>query len=167
MLCNSSQVDSEAKSLRITKRTQWGFLIDYSTTYTVLLFVYVYIDLIYNCPRGWWFNPSISSYFPCHGQGNSWHKVISITSTTTATKWEGVQGEKREKMYNTIEGVLFQRVEGKSYSKLLYSTRLISSKEAVFSHKVNSWSHNNTLIQRAKYVHFDPRGGHTFSLTPK
>ena len=60
-LCDSVIITQRTDSLRVTKRTQWDFLINCSTTYTVLLFVYIYTDLIYNCPRDWWFKSFIAS----------------------------------------------------------------------------------------------------------
>ena len=46
LLCNSSQVDSAAKSLRVTKRTQWSFQSIVLATYTSMLFALIYIDSI-------------------------------------------------------------------------------------------------------------------------
>jgi len=44
MLCNSSQVDLAAKSLRVTKRTQWGSQLIELPTYTSMLFALIYLD---------------------------------------------------------------------------------------------------------------------------
>jgi len=60
-----SQDDLENRALRVTKRTQWGSLIDCSTTYTLLLFVYVCFDLYYSHPRGWQFNSTICNSIYC------------------------------------------------------------------------------------------------------
>ena len=46
MLYNSSQVDSAAKSLRVTKRTQWDSYSIVPATYTSTLFALIYIDSI-------------------------------------------------------------------------------------------------------------------------
>ena len=56
ILCNLVAMTWRTDSLRVTKRTQWGSLLDCSTTYILSLFVYIYINLIYNYSRGWQFN---------------------------------------------------------------------------------------------------------------
>jgi len=64
--------DLEDRLFEGYKENLMGFS-NWLLNYLVSLFD-IYLDLIYNCPRGWQFNsyPSHSIYnSPCHGQGNS------------------------------------------------------------------------------------------------
>ena len=68
VLCNSSQVDSAAKSLRVTKRTQWSSCSIVPATYTSMLFALVYIDGILQLAK------RLLVQFPCL----SFYKYISL-----------------------------------------------------------------------------------------
>ena len=68
MLCDSSQVNSAAKSLRVTKRTQWGSHLIVPATYTSILFALVYIDGILQPAK------RLLVQFPCL----SFYKYISL-----------------------------------------------------------------------------------------
>ena len=68
VLCNSSQVDSAAKSFRVTKRTQWSSCSIVPATYTSMLFALVYIDGILQLAK------RLLVQFPCL----SFYKYISL-----------------------------------------------------------------------------------------
>ena len=44
LLCDSSQVDSAAKSLRVTKKTWWSSQSIVLSSYTSMLFAFIYIN---------------------------------------------------------------------------------------------------------------------------
>ena len=68
VLCNSSRVDSAAKSLRVTKRTQWSSHSIVPATYTSMLFALIYIDGILQPAK------RLQVQFPCP----SFYKYISL-----------------------------------------------------------------------------------------
>ena len=74
VLCDSSQVNSAAKSLRVTKRTQWGSHLIVPATYTSILFALVYIDGILQPAK------RLLVQFPCL----SFYKYISLVIVKVA-----------------------------------------------------------------------------------
>ena len=76
MLCDSSQVDLVAKSLRVTKRTQWGSHLIVPATYTSMLFALIYIDGILQLAK------RLPVQFPCL----SFYKYISLVMVKTTHK---------------------------------------------------------------------------------